>query len=145
MKSHNRTFINDLIDDQEFVDLDIEPLAKLCDWLPASPNLEKWPINTHKKGYYRLFYKPLKKQISRRILNFLLNPVKFKSMSFPIVRKKFNMYNLQKDLFSIQPLSLPVGLTFYMDYVFNEDKNMSDHTEDKSLQSTGSCDKTANH
>jgi hypothetical protein len=48
----------------------------------------------------------------------------FASVAFPIVRRVFGNL-LAQDLVSVQPMSLPSGLIFFMDFVFSPDSGMS--------------------
>lgn len=47
----------------------------------------------------------------------------FASVAFPIVRRVFGGL-LAQDLVSVQPMSLPSGLIFFMDFVFSGDSGM---------------------
>jgi len=48
----------------------------------------------------------------------------FASVAFPIVRRVFGGL-LAQDLVSVQPMSLPSGLIFFMDFVFSPDSGMN--------------------
>ncbi len=47
----------------------------------------------------------------------------FASVAFPIVRRVFGNL-LAQDLVSVQPMSLPSGLIFFMDFVYSPDSGM---------------------
>ena len=55
----------------------------------------------------------------------------FASVAFPIVRRVFGNL-LAQDLVSVQPMSLPSGLIFFMDFVYSGDSAMTDRGEEKS-------------
>jgi len=54
----------------------------------------------------------------------------FASVAFPIVRRVFGGL-LAQDLVSVQPMSLPSGLIFFMDFVFSPDSGMIDAGAEK--------------
>jgi len=49
------------------------------------------------------------------------SPISFSRVSFPVVRRVFPMagglFGLAQDLVAVQPMSSPVGLTFFLDYM----------------------------
>ncbi len=51
----------------------------------------------------------------------------FAAVAFPIVRRVFGNL-LAQDLVSVQPMSLPSGLIFFMDFVYSPDSGMTDFT-----------------
>jgi len=53
----------------------------------------------------------------------------FSNIAFPIVRRVFGGL-IANDLVSIQPMSLPSGLLFYLDYTYGDDVGKSDATTD---------------
>jgi hypothetical protein len=48
----------------------------------------------------------------------------FSAVAFPIVRRVFGQL-LAQDLVSVQPMSLPSGLIFFLDFTFSGDAGMS--------------------
>jgi len=56
----------------------------------------------------------------------------FASVAFPIVRRVFGGL-IANDLVSVQPMSLPSGLIFFLDFVYNETLAHAGATADKSL------------
>ena len=60
----------------------------------------------------------------------------FASVAFPIVRRVFGGL-IANDLVSVQPMSLPSGLIFFMDFTFNENRLGSEQLLDTSLYGGG--------
>ena len=54
----------------------------------------------------------------------------FASVAFPIVRRVFGSL-IANDLVSVQPMSLPSGLIFFLDFTFQGDDNSSDTAKDR--------------
>ena len=59
----------------------------------------------------------------------------FSSVAFPIVRRVFGNL-LAQDLVSVQPMSLPSGLIFFLDFVFSPDGGMTDEHRLAQAQNT---------
>ena len=61
----------------------------------------------------------------------------FSNIAFPIVRRVFGGL-IANDLVSIQPMSLPSGLLFYLDYTYGDDrKGAGTHADGSSPYSKG--------
>jgi len=58
----------------------------------------------------------------------------FQNVAFPIVRRVFGGL-VANELVSIQPMSLPSGLLFYLDYTYGTDVGGVDHTSDDDADS----------
>ena len=62
----------------------------------------------------------------------------FAAVAFPIVRRVFGSL-IANDLVSVQPMSLPSGLIFFLDFKFSDQRNTGaakdklDYTKDNSL------------
>jgi len=54
----------------------------------------------------------------------------FAAVAFPIVRRVFGGL-IAQDLVSVQPMSLPSGLIFFMDFVYSGDRNNEAYGEDR--------------
>ena len=59
----------------------------------------------------------------------------FSNIAFPIVRRVFAGL-LANELVSIQPMSLPSGLIFYLDYTYGNTEGFDTYTEDESIYGT---------
>jgi len=66
----------------------------------------------------------------------------FASVAFPIVRRVFGGL-LAQDLVSVQPMSLPSGLIFFMDFVFSPDSGMGDLNDDGKVTRLGEVGDTS--
>ena len=60
----------------------------------------------------------------------------FQNVAFPIVRRVFGGL-VANDLVSIQPMSLPAGLLFYLDYTYGSNVGGTDDTYDSSVYQQG--------
>ena len=59
----------------------------------------------------------------------------FSNIAFPIVRRVFAGL-LANELVSVQPMSLPSGLIFYLDYTYGNNEGFDTYTEDQSIYGT---------
>jgi len=100
--------------------------------------LEKWQktgllegLDDHKAGSMARLLENQAAQLLKEQSTMAAGDVEgFASVAFPIVRRVFGNL-IAQDLVSVQPMSLPSGLIFFLDFVFSVDGGMVDPTDGK--------------
>ena len=95
--------------------------------------LEKWEktgllegLDDHKSGNMARLLENQAAQLLKETSTMQAGDVQgFAAVAFPIVRRVFGNL-LAQDLVSVQPMSLPSGLIFFLDFVFSGDAGMTD-------------------
>jgi hypothetical protein len=95
--------------------------------------LEKWEktgllegLDEHKSGNMARLLENQAAQLLKETSTMQAGDVQgFAAVAFPIVRRVFGNL-LAQDLVSVQPMSLPSGLIFFLDFVFSGDAAMTD-------------------
>jgi hypothetical protein len=98
--------------------------------------LEKWQktgllegLDDHKAGSMARLLENQAAQLLKEQSTMAAGDVEgFASVAFPIVRRVFGNL-IAQDLVSVQPMSLPSGLIFFLDFVFSVDGGMVDPTD----------------
>ena len=93
--------------------------------------LSKWEktgllegLSDHSRGYMARLLENQAAQLLKETTTMQAGDVEgFASVAFPIVRRVFGGL-LAQDLVSVQPMSLPSGLIFFMDFVYSPDSGM---------------------
>jgi hypothetical protein len=94
--------------------------------------LEKW----EKTGLLEGLDDNRRSNMSRLLENQAAHDVEgFAAVAFPIVRRVFGQL-LAQDLVSVQPMSLPSGLIFFLDFTFSGDAAMTDQNRLAQTQNT---------
>ena len=107
--------------------------------------LEKWEKtgllegigNDHTRSNMAALLENQAKELLREASSMVAGDVEgFAAVAFPIVRRVFGGL-IANELVSVQPMSLPSGLIFFLDFVFNSSKNSAGAVADESLYGGG--------
>jgi len=106
--------------------------------------LSKWEktgllegLSDHSRGYMARLLENQAAQLLKEQTTMQAGDVEgFASVAFPIVRRVFGGL-LAQDLVSVQPMSLPSGLIFFMDFVYSPDSATGDADQSGSVHRLG--------
>ena len=106
--------------------------------------LSKWEktgllegLSDHSRGYMARLLENQAAQLLKETTTMNAGDVEgFASVAFPIVRRVFGGL-LAQDLVSVQPMSLPSGLIFFMDFVYSPDSGMGASDNSSSFHRLG--------